>query len=479
MDPVGVALLLCLGGVGVISMLVLWGQTGGERPLSIGSDAAALNSMFRRNHLLAAAKTLGLTELSWDEGWAEGQAPPLRIRLHSGGGAAFIRTHIRIEGLPRELGLHAETLGAAMKRGLGGREVALGDDAFDRAVDLAGPQGLVHALFDAETRERTRHTLRGESPDGTRWPTAMTVPAEISVQDGRLEAVIAHQSSMQVEEAVVVAVRDLLDFARRLLPPPDPAARIGLIARDDPQEGVRVRCALCLGREYADAPAARPALRAALADASPWVRLAAAQGLGDEGHAALMALAEQDSVPDEVAARAIDSLAGQGPPDRRCVVLERALRSGRWLTARACLGLPERWASPALTQSLALAMRLAQGDLAASVATALGATGDRAAEPALLDALRREPAVIPRAAAAALGLVGSTAAVPALRDAEHGPDADTDLRRAAREAITAIQMRLEGATPGQLSLVATDEGRLSLADDAEGKLSLTDEGDGS
>jgi hypothetical protein len=49
----------------------------------------------------------------------------------------------------------------------------------------------------------------------------------------------------------------------------------------------------------------------------------------------------------------------------------------------------------------------------------------------------------------------------------------SDLRRAGREAIAAIQSRLHGATPGQLSLDAGGAGQVALADDPSGRLSGT------
>jgi hypothetical protein len=51
---------------------------------------------------------------------------------------------------------------------------------------------------------------------------------------------------------------------------------------------------------------------------------------------------------------------------------------------------------------------------------------------------------------------------------------DEATRRAAREAVAAIQARLAGASPGQLSLAAADAGALSVADDETGRLTLDD-----
>ena len=79
------------------------------------------------------------------------------------------------------------------------------------------------------------------------------------------------------------------------------------------------------------------------------------------------------------------------------------------------------------------------------------------------------------AAARALGRFGTSACVLPLKEVEtRYPDEAT--RRAAREAVAAIQARLAGASPGQLSLARGDAGALSLAEDEAGRLSLDEEG---
>jgi hypothetical protein len=66
--------------------------------------------------------------------------------------------------------------------------------------------------------------------------------------------------------------------------------------------------------------------------------------------------------------------------------------------------------------------------------------------------------------------VGTAGAVLPLKEAA---ERDGDLRRAARQAIAAIQERL-GAKPGQVSLAGSEAGTLALSDpdDASGRLSM-------
>ena len=94
-----------------------------------------------------------------------------------------------------------------------------------------------------------------------------------------------------------------------------------------------------------------------------------------------------------------------------------------------------------------------------------------APEPALILALQREPMGLQVAAANALARVGSPAAVLPLKEAAESFHFAQDLRKAARQAIAAIQSRLPGASPGQLSMAEVETGQLSLAPEA-GQLSF-------
>ena len=116
-------------------------------------------------------------------------------------------------------------------------------------------------------------------------------------------------------------------------------------------------------------------------------------------------------------------------------------------------------------------LAIEKSELAVSAARALAETGLAAAEAPLLAALARDPPALRVAAAEALGRVGSAAGVLPLKEIE-ARDPDDATRRAARQAVAAIQARLPGASPGQLSLAASEAGGLSLAEDQTGRLSL-------
>src|SRR5205814_361748 len=113
-----------------------------------------------------------------------------------------------------------------------------------------------------------------------------------------------------------------------------------------------------------------------------------------------------------------------------------------------------------------------KSELAAVAATALGTTGNPAAEPPLILALQAEHKDLQVAAANALARVGSTVAVLPLKELAERSSRDPDLLKATRQAIAEIQSRLPGASPGQLSLAGTEAGQLSLAQTEAGQLSL-------
>jgi HEAT repeat protein len=111
------------------------------------------------------------------------------------------------------------------------------------------------------------------------------------------------------------------------------------------------------------------------------------------------------------------------------------------------------------------------GARAEAAAAALGSVGP-AAEGPLVEALAHRLDFVRAAAARALARAGTAAAVLPLREAEARHPRDAAFRRAAREAVVAIQARTGGATPGRLSLAADEPGKLSLATEEGGRVSF-------
>jgi HEAT repeat protein len=343
-------------------------------------------------------------------------------------------TRLQITGL----GPGAETL-TLRREGLGtqvfGREIEIGDPAFDAEVYVNAPAALALALLDHPTRIHLAALLRGEVGGAAEVRAALERGVlDIRLRDRALSGANAGQ--------LAAVLRSALAVARRLALPADLAARLADNFRHEPEAGVRLQILLTLARELPDRPEARAMLLHGLEDASDEVRLRAAQALGPEGEATLRDLAADDATEDSCAARAVEAVGDRLTSAELIAPLAHALDAGagRLRTALACLA-------------------------------ALGRHGDPSTEEPLVRALQAGDPQIALAAAQALGRAGTVAAVAPLRTAADAvlPSA---LRSAARQAIAEIQARLPGAAPGQLALAGGDVGALSFAPPGPGELNL-------
>jgi len=338
------------------------------------------------------------------------------------------------------------------------REIEVGDEAFDRTFFIEGPMQLLHALLDPEMR-RLLIRVNAEGP--------------LEVAGGELRAEVR-------DELVPEILSLLLEVGRRFTRIQHAAERVGENVRRDPEAGVRLQNLLFLVGENPGKRKTVEALRTALADPRPQIRLRAAQELGAEGQDVLIELAESAVDDDTWSAQAVSLLGRTLQFDRASAILTHALCSHRILTARACLESLGRSGNPGAVDILAKVLASEAGELAAAAALALGETGSTAAEPPLILALQHEDTDVLVAAANALGQVGTAAAVLPLKEVERSsqkpvaawPHNHSKLRRAARQAIAAIQTRLPGASPGQLSLAGSEMGQLSLATAEAGQLTL-------
>jgi HEAT repeat protein len=383
--------------------------------------------------------------------------PDLRVQVAGwwGSGGDPIGTMIAVQcvrGSLAGVGLRPENKTTALAKRRGAREVVTGDDAFDDAFYVSGPDAWMRAVLDDETR-RLLMSLRAD--------------AELDIVNGELHGRVMNHVDLGS------VFRAFLTVAHRLRRPADLPAALVRRARSDAHAGVRREAVLALARDFPTDTATRATLRAACDDPSDEVRVRAAIALGPEGRATLLAVAKAEPADDAAAARALAELGPTLPAADTTSILKRALAAGHAETARACLDTLTRQDPGGAVPVLAQVLARENGELAAVAARALGATGQAAAEPSLLAALDRDAPVVRVAAAHALGLTGSVSAVLPLKDLERR-SRDDATRKAAREAVAAIQSRLPGASPGQLSLPPADAGALSVADDETGRLTLDD-----
>jgi HEAT repeat protein len=332
-------------------------------------------------------------------------------------------------------------------------DIEIGDPRADARLIVTGEPLAVHALLDGETR-----ALLVRLVDRPRLLT-------LDMSGGTL--------SFLAETAWFGETLGLvLRLAQRLAEVPPVEERVAALAGGDLLPSVRLTCLHALMEQRPRHPATRGALRAALSDPHPSVRLSAGLTLRTEGREALLGLARDPESTGEVASRAIVALGAHFPPDDAARTLETALRSGRFETVGACLdSLASRGA--AHLEPVRAVLDGPSDTGAALAASALGLSGAAQAEPMLLQALERRSREVRAAAVRSLGRVGSAASVPLLRELE--PQGDGGFRRAVREAVASIQSRLVGAGQGQLAL-AQDGGALSLAADEGGRVSVP-EGD--
>jgi HEAT repeat protein len=394
---------------------------------------------------------------------------PLKVRVEADSGADGAGTLIVVEGVCDGLVLFREVPGAAPgSPGVGESagplwttpELEVGDAEFDRTFRVLGPQPLVLALLDGETRRLLRALALNQMGEISVGRRALRVDVPLSHR--------LHPKAVEDRGHAAVAI------ARRLVPPVDVAQRMAANATRDPVPAVRLRNLLAVAREKPDHPATRAALKAGLADRDMEVRLRAALALGREGREALLAMADAPHTTDVHREAAIRGLGGEVPQELLVRVLRRCVRSGARpgppdepRSARACIAALGGCRTPEAVSTLQ-ALLLGNAFLAADAGRALGRIGGGDAEAALIGALDGEVFESRLAAAEALGEAGSAAAVPALREAErHG----VEIRRRARQAIEQIQARVQAA-PGAVSLAGGEAGQVSIAADASGRVSL-------
>jgi len=389
----------------------------------------------------------------------------ITTRLHVGKRGQ--RSVITLGGLAG-LSLGKEGIRTSVSRQLGALEIQVGDPRFDDTLFVRGPEPLVRAILDSETRRLTVQVFEGriEVLDAD---TTRLLESVVTVRSGvlRVEAVNVIASPRWLGECL----RGLLDVARRLAHPADIPGRLAANGQADPLSEVRLANLRTLLAEYRGLPGTLRVLRSALNDPDPGVGLWAAIELGEEGRPVLQQIASNPRVPEEVQARALWSLGEHLSLEEALAVLSRALRSWRHPVAEACLVALGQRGGPESVDPLAKVLAVERGALAAAAARALGATGEPSAEGPLTRELRRRDGGTGVACAEALGDVGSSLAVPRLRAVE-STSKDEALRRAAREAVAQIQGRLTGATPGQLSLTEAESGQLSLTEDQTGRVAL-------
>ncbi len=396
-----------------------------------------------------------------------------RHRIHFGRrtrGKYALFTEVTVEG-NSGVTLRPEPPTNLVTQGLREREVELGDETFDAAVEVHGAPERVRALLDAETRGIVLRMLSGLlAPPGR---PSVLLRGSVSLVDGNLQAVFVEPPAPPPGQELEAALDALLALADRFQRPVDLAARLAATIESEPLWRVRLQGLQLLAVSFPNDPATASALRSALADERDEVRLLAGATLAEEGTASLLEIARREQVDDSTAAQAIDALGDRLPTADATTILQQSLRLRHLQAAHACIDALGGRGGTEGTELLVKVLSRESGPLPVAAARALGRRRAGDAEAALVGALARDQPDLTAAAIAALGHTGSVRAVLPIQEAARRLDSDTEVRRAARQAVAEIQSRLPGASPGQLSLAASEGGEVSLADeDPRGRLSL-------
>jgi HEAT repeat protein len=387
-------------------------------------------------------------------------------------------TRIIVGGLDHDLYLQvrAEGMGSRMDRVFGGREVELGDPAFDQAAYVKGDPALLRALFGPGARRTLTDLFSGRLPGfaagGDRLPAIST-----TITESELRVEISN-GMRGVSKQLPSVLRALLEVGQVLVRPDDPAERIASNNECEPFAAVRRGNLRVLSAQYPGHAATRRALEQGLRDPSPEVQVEAAAALGRDGEPTLLDIAGRDDVPDELAIRAIAALGEAFPARLAGDTLRRARLAGRRAVVRACLDALARGGAAGCLDDLEALLASGDEDVDLAVASArlLGTVAGDPSERTLIAALQHPAGEVRLEAAGALGKIGTPQAVVPLGDCRGEHRFDAALRAATRQAIAEIQSRVTGASPGQLSLAADDVGQVSLAEpDARGQVSIARE----
>jgi len=356
-------------------------------------------------------------------GEVEGHSVTVDTFTRRHGKSSTTYTRVRVAaGLPLGMTVGREGFGSSIAKAFVGEDVEVGDPSFDGEVVLRGadPATLL-AHLDADTRAELRRAV---------------VAHDAKLDDGDIVLTVTGRAKAPAIEVLMEAALDVARAGERSAG--SVAARLERMAFTDPVHTVRRRAFRHL-MSVVSRDAARRIARRAVDGGDPSMIVAGAQVLRDEPAIAAVLDAVGDPHIDDGAARdGLALLASLERPPRIGVALElsRRLPAVR-VAAAACLGL----IGGAQAQERLVALLGGEQEVAVAAAEALGRCGDIAAVEPLLEHTR------------GFG--------------------KGDLKRAAKDAIAAIQDRASGELGGLSIVDDVAGGELSVAlEGSEGEVSV-------
>lgn len=457
--PLLAALLMMFLGLGTTALLApgMRRRAEGERGKACEAVAKALGLRRTPTGVGGVADGFGIA-VSWSTA---------RDGDHSAG-----LWNITVEDRARRIspGLVAGLPGDPKLPDAAGLDRRTGDEALDARVTLRG-DARWHAVLDAATRR-----LLG----------GIAHQPSFSLDGGRIE-ITDHADSGGGDGARLAGILTLvLQFAGRLtIPPGEVPQRLAENARKDPDPRVRWRNLEVLTREFPERPESREALRAALEDPHPEVRLRAAAAGGEDGFDTLAGLArtpaaQRDRLWERELQRAGGAASGRlwwelELPDGSKAPPSPFDMNPAAADSRRARALDHLAGSFPVSRALPLVREALEGPPPLQVAAlaALRQIGSAADEAAAIAALSSGHVKVRSAAIRALEAIGTAEAVPHLRAIAEASPLSLALGRAAGEAIVKIQKRLVGAAAGQVALTGDGgAGRVALAGGSAGTVAL-------
>jgi hypothetical protein len=401
---------------------------------------------------LARDLNLGLWYDAQDGYDLAGQVGEFHLRVTQNRESGWIELRVESRDIPRHFLLRSKGFFEE------GRDIPVGDESIDEAAHVRGDEAVAFALLTRENRDMLLDFVR-KGGLIERGVVCLPVLEDGSYRNLRL------------------AISEVLSVTRRvLLPRIDIPQRLADNAAGEDTLHFRLRSLELLQEVFGTEEIAKKASVQALSDRRSAMRYRAAVFLRDFDM--LAKISSIESEPVDIRIQAIEFLIENAPPSKVMPHLEKLLESlAPDVRIAAIAGLGELRHRPA-SEKLCRLAKTADTETATALAIALGKIGDSTAEPTLLDLLDQEDDELQTAAVEALGHAGTTAAVEPLLELT-GSFLNSDLKRAAREAIARIQSRLGDVEAGRLTLAELTEQAGALSFPGEGgELSLsTDEGE--
>ncbi|MEL6186740.1 MAG: HEAT repeat domain-containing protein, partial [Myxococcota bacterium] len=359
---------------------------------------------------------------------------------------SMVRIRVLDADLTRDLAFGAETYWSQSGLEPDREALTLDDPDFDELVKVRGSEAAALALLDADTRELLTQLVRG----GGYYAEGRLSSEGNYLEDMGWDA----RRPPERESSLLKHIHPMVELADRLRrSPEEDLERIAANARSDPKEAVRKRNLVYLTTHASGTEVARDAVRAALEDPSSGVRLWAARRVEDARVPTLIDVARDESAEPGDRLEALDEVVQDAAEAEILDLLSTLLLTANLRVRQVALKHARTREVPSLRERAEACLTEEDEGLLVAAVGALGQVGTESTLP-LLAGLLEDPRLSVRIAASeALGRIGTIDEVPELLTHAEGVFTDAGLRRAASNAVAAIQARAGHPDAGRLAIM--------------------------